>query len=209
MRTNLKKIILMLMAILLIQSVWAEKEEDGFRIKVENSNEYPSNGKTVTDIMNILTSISTIKGTQYYSQSAGEMTTLFTEAYVIDSEEAAAPQSDPVFTEELPQNYSLLAQMEDSRFGTNNYLFCYQIQDNHINLQITNLTKLKYAGFKAVDENNFIFLLDIFVQDDKILVNNTGLCSPVSVPFMEKKINSAITNRINALLGWFEGEITK
>ena len=45
---------------------------------------------------------------------------------------------------------------------------------------------------------------------DEIQVYNAGFCKPAVLPsFMEKRVNNAITNRMDALFGWFEKGITE
>ena len=181
-----------------------------YPVRVECRATYDRNGKSTADILNYLTSLSTIKGTQYYSQSKKEVTTLFTDAYTVDHPRHANRIEDYKLENPLPQGIDIYGMLEDSRFKDNVYQFSYLIDDNHITLKITNMDNLKYGPIKAIETHCFLILMDIVLTDNEIQVYNAGFCKPTVLPaFMEKRVNNAITNRIDALFGWFEKGITE
>ena len=181
-----------------------------YPVRVECKATYKRNGKSTADIANILTSLSTIKGTQYYSQTKKEVTTLFTDAYTVDHPRHANKIEDLSLKEPLPQGVDIYGMLEDSRFKDNVYQFSYLFDENHITMKITNMDTLKYGFIKAIDTHCFLFILDIVLTEDEIQVYNAGFCKPMVLPsFMENRVNNAITNRMDALFGWFEKGITK
>ena len=181
-----------------------------YPIRIECRATYARNGKSTADIVNHLTGISTIKGTQYYSQTKKEVTTLFTDAYTVDHPRHANKIEDHQLGTPLPMGIDIYGMLEDSRFKENVYQFSYLFDDNHITLKITNMNTLKYGFIKAVDTHCFLSVLDIVLTEDEIQVYNAGFCKPAVLPsFMEKRINNAITNRIDALFGWFEKGIAE
>lgn len=181
-----------------------------YPVRVECKATYARNGKSISDIAGILTGISTIKGTQYYSQTKKEVTTLFTDAYTVDHPRHANRIDDHHLGTELPMGIDIYGMLEDSRFKDNVYQFSYLFDDNHITLKITNMSTLKYGFIKAIDTHCFLFLLDIVLTEDEIQVYNAGFCKPAVLPaFMETRVNNAITNRMDALFGWFEKEVTR
>ena len=181
-----------------------------YPVRVECKATYKRNGKSAADIANILTDISSIKGTQYYSQSKKEVTTLFTDAYTVDHPRHANRIEDHSFNGTLPMGIDIYGMLEDSRFKDNVYQFSYLFDENHITLKITNMDNLKYGPIKAIETHCFLVLMDIVLTDDEIQVYNAGFCKPAVLPsFMEKRVNSAITNRMDALYGWFEKGITE
>ena len=176
-----------------------------YPVRVECKATYDRNGKSTADIVNYLTSLSTIKGTQYYSQSKKEVTTLFTDACTVDHPRHANRIEDHKLGNPLPQGIDIYGMLEDSRFKDNVYQFSYLFDDNHITLKITNMDNLKYGPIKAIETHCFLVLMDIVLTVDEIQVYNVGFCKPTVLPsFMEKRVNNAITNRIDALFGWFE-----
>ncbi len=180
-----------------------------YPVRVECRATYGRNGKSTSDIANYLTGISTIKGTQYYSQTKKEVTTLFTDAYTVDHPRHANRIGDKVLDNPLPAGTDIYGMLEDSRFKDNVYQFSYLFDDNHITLMITNMDTLKYGFIKAIETHCFLFILDIVLTEDEIQVYNAGFCKPAVLPsFMEKRVNNAITNRMDALFGWFEKGIT-
>jgi len=181
-----------------------------YPVRIESSATYKLNGKSMLEIANRLTGISTIKGTEYYSQRKKETAILFDDAYTVDNPKKPNRTDDVKFTRELPPGIDIYGLLDDSRFGENVYLFSYRFTESGISLMITNFDNLKYGFIKAVEPNNFMFLLDIAVTDDEIKVYNAGFCNPTILPsFMEERIKGALTNRINALFNWFEKEVTE
>ena len=181
-----------------------------YPVRVECKATYQRNGKSTADIAEILTGISTIKGTQYYSQSKKEVTTLFTDAYTVDHPRHANRIEDHKLGNQLPMGIDIYGMLEDSRFKDNVYQFSYLFDENHITLKITNMDTLKYGFIKAIETHCFLFILDIVLTEDEIQVYNAGFCKPAVLPsFMEKRVNNAITNRMDALFGWFEKGITE
>ena len=181
-----------------------------YPVRVECKATYQRNGKSAADIAEILTGISTIKGTQYYSQSKKEVTTLFTDAYTVDHPRHANKIEDHHLGNQLPMGIDIYGMLEDSRFKDNIYQFSYLFDENHITLKITNMDNLKYGPIKAIETHCFLVLMDIVLTDNEIQVYNAGFCKPAVLPsFMEKRVNSAITNRMDALFGWFEKGITE
>ena len=181
-----------------------------YPVRIECKAVYNRNGKSTADIVNYLTALSTIKGTQYYSQSQKAITTLFTDAYTVDHPRHAHKIDDHHLENPLPQGIDIYGMLEDSRFKDNVYQFSYLFDENHITLKITNMDTLKYGFIKAIDTHCFLSVLDIVLTEDEIQVYNAGFCKPAVLPsFMEKRVNNAITNRIDALFGWFEKGITE
>ena len=162
--------------------------EDG-EVRVECKTTFERNGKSTVDIANYLTSLSTIKGTQYYSQRENKVTTLFTDAYTVDQPRNAKRIEDHHLVPPLPQSLDIYGMLEDSRFKDNVYQFSYLFEESHIKLKIT---------------------MDIAITENEIQVSSTGACKPAVLPsFLEKRVNNAIANRIDALFGWFEKGITE
>lgn len=180
---------------------------ENYPIKTESAVVLKRNGRSRSDIINILAGISSIKGTKYYSETEKKVITLFSDACTVKSVSEPDPVPDMFFSDDLPETFTAAGKLKDSRFGSNIYIFSYKIDGNNISMRITNSDTLKFSIFNAVEKNNFIFLIDITIEEENILVYSAGLCKPASVPFLKKRINSSIINRMDALLRWFKGEI--
>ena len=151
--------------------------EDG-EVRVECKASYERNGKSTIDIADYITSLSTIKGTQYYSQRENKVTTLFTDAYTVDQPHRASRIGDPHMVSPLPQSLDIYGMLEDSRFKDNVYQFSYLFVDNHIKLKITNMDTLKYGFLKAIDAQCFNITMDIVLTENEIQVSSSGSCKP-------------------------------
>lgn|GEM_PF-5710298 len=181
-----------------------------FPVRVESAVAIKREGRTTLDVLNTLTSISTIKGTRYFSHGKQEDTILFSDAYTVDSANNPVKVEDVRVSGRLPAMLEITAMLDDSRFKDNLYQFSYRIEENHISLMIANRDDLRFMGCKAIEAGNFMFILDIFLTEENIVVYNAGFCKPAKLPsFLKDRVKKAITNRVDALFGWFEGEVNK
>lgn len=189
---------------------YAASISPSYPIKVESATVIKREGRSTLDVLNTLTDISSIKGTKYYSHGKKEDTILFKDAYTVDSYKNPVPVEDVQVSGRLPAGLEITAMLEDSRFKDNLYQFSYRVEENHISLMITNWDNLRFFGCNAIETNNFMFLLDIFLTEENIVVYNAGFCKPSVLPaFLKDRVRNAITNRMDALFGWFEGEVCK
>jgi hypothetical protein len=96
-------------------------------------------------IYNLMQCITSLKGLEYYSRTAGGYRVLFDEAYTVESPAALVRIPDRVFTE-LPAFSRSYAVLSDSRFGTFTAEIIYRAFPDGITLSMTNLTPLHFLG---------------------------------------------------------------
>ena len=101
-------------------------------------------------IYNILRSLSTMKGIQYYSASRERMRTLFAESYVVEGPDGEKRLPDPV-ADEIPVYSRLYALQEDLTFGENIYLMEFHYSGETFLLDSTNLTTMNYFFLPMVN----------------------------------------------------------
>lgn len=164
--------------------------------------------------MNMLTSISTIKGITYISYSAGDKpVVLFEDAYTLDSS-GKKKTADTIF-KYAPDQYELStkAYLKDNRFGGNTYSVDYRISGNEIFMKMTNLSALKLLLFKAVDAGELDMCMDVVLTDEGFALFGmaTVYNRPTAVNAVVTTVDlpSAFMRRITALKDWFLQEVSR
>lgn len=202
----------------------AEEDEGGEKVLVSGISAfvpYPDSWSDMDyserklEIINTLLSISTIKGITYISYSAGEKAkTLFSDAYTLTAAKKGKKAYDAEFIY-APDTYSyeIAAYLKDNIFGGNTYTVNYEISGDEIFMTVTNVSKLKFLFFTAVDEGELDLSVDVLMTEEGIAV--FGLATVrnadeyVKTPVTDVHLPSAFTRRITSLKDWFVEEINK
>ncbi len=157
---------------------------------------------SLTELYNILLSIRTMKGIEYYSASRKKMRTLFTESYFIESPDNPVSIPDPVVP--APENeFTLYADQTDKTFGRNIYRTEYRSGEDVIWVKMVNETSMKYKFIKMVDPGNISINLFVKKVDDGILFYGITGVKTFSFFGLEKTKKESFYNRIKAMYGWF------
>lgn len=167
------------------------------------------------EIINTLLSISTIKGITYISYSAGEKPkTLFSDAYTLTAAKKGKKATDASFVY-APDSYSydIAAYLKDNIFGGNTYTVNYDISSDEIFMKITNVSKLKFFFFTAVEEGELDLCVDVLMTEEGIAIFGLATVRDadeyVKTPVTDVHLPSAFTRRITSLKDWFVEEINK
>lgn len=196
------------------KAVEAEAEENSFSMIGTAFYAYPEKWQEMNyeekrlALVNILTAISTQKGIEYISRTAGNKPkTLFSESYLVsEPENKKSKIEDPVYTE-VPESISLFSYQKDNRFGGNFYSLDYTINGNEVFLRINNITAMKFMGVKCVDTNGLYLYMDVILCDEGLLVCSMATVydqkPTVSLVFYTVDLESSFTRRLNALKDWF------
>jgi len=153
-------------------------------------------------MFNQLTSISTLAGIQYYSESRKTMRTFYESSQVIDNPINKRPLPDPVFAAPV-DSLTLHARQKDLTFGDNVYRFDYRTGADAIIFVQENLTAMNAGIVPAVGKNKFRTIVAAIDAGDSILIYAAAMAKAVSLPGMGERIGSSFTNRAQAILGWF------
>lgn len=166
-------------------------------------------------IINTLLSISTIKGITYISDSAGDKPkTLFSDAYTLTAAKKGKKATDASFVY-APESYSydIAAYLKDNIFGGNTYTVNYDISSDEIFMTITNVSKLKFLFFTAVNEGELDLCVDVLMTKEGIAIFGLATVREadeyVKTPVTDVHLPSAFTRRITSLKDWFVEEINK
>jgi hypothetical protein len=157
-----------------------------------------------TSLFNQLVALSTLSGIQYYSESRRAMRTFYEFSRVIDNPTAKNPLPDPVFATP-PATLTLYARQKDLTFGDNLYSFSYRTSADAIIFVQENLTSMNAGIIPAVGKNKFRTVMAVIDTGDGLLVYAAAMAKTASLPGMADRIGASFTNRVQAVLGWFEG----
>jgi hypothetical protein len=153
-------------------------------------------------IFNILRSMSTMKGIQYYSASRERMRTLFAESYVVDGPDGQTRLPDPV-AEEIPPYSKLYALQEDLTFGENIYVTEFRYSGESFLLDSTNLTTMTYFFLPMVKPQNSVTLILLIPKGDRILFYGAVGAHTGGFLGLARSREDSFYNRLKAIYGWF------
>jgi hypothetical protein len=157
-------------------------------------------------IYNILHSVSSMEGIEYYSVTRGRMRTLFAQSYAVADPESLRRIPDPVFTRIPPYNEQYIFQ-EDLTFGRNVYRAEYLARDAGFILTYRNLTQMRYYFIPAVKPDDSLTVIMVIPQGRELLFYGVMAAHSVSFFGLERSREESFYNRLNALYGWFTREM--
>jgi len=161
-----------------------------------------------TAIFNQLTALSTLTGIQYYSASRKAMRVFYESSTVIDNPTEKKPLPDPAFAV-LPNSHILYARQRDLTFGDNIYRFEYHAGADIIFFSQENLSSMSAGIIPAIGKNKFRTVLAVIDTGDTLLIYAAAMAKTASVPGLGDRIGSSFTNRVKAILKWFDGRADK
>jgi hypothetical protein len=153
-------------------------------------------------IYNILRSMSTMRGIQYYSASRERMRTLFAESYVVDGPDAEKRLPDPVVGE-IPPFSKLYVLQEDLTFGENVYATEFRYSGDYYLLDSTNLTTMHYLFFPMVKPENSVTLILLIPAGEELLFYGAVGAHTMRLLGLARSREDSFYNRLKAIYGWF------
>jgi len=196
----------------------AGTEENSFSVAITAFAPYPESFDSMSQeermlvLLNILTSVSTQKGTTYISRTAGNKSRiLIEESYCIqDPSSPNARIDDPVFTS-LPDSLVLYSYQKDNRFGGNTFVLDYTVSENEIFMKVTNHTDMKFLGISCVKPQKLSMFIDVFCTDDGLVVSCLATVydrnPTITILFYTVDIENSFKRRIIGLKDWFIEEL--
>lgn len=162
----------------------------------------PNNQKSLA---NILCSISTLKGLQYYSPSRKRMRLLYKDSYIVRKEEVKGKvkyvkMDDPV---KLFDGMSCLVFQEDLTFGKNVYEAKYFLDDGGVSLVFFNAEPLYYSIFKALDAKDLNSMLIAYDVGEYLLLYTSTRAKFKKIIGLENKVKNSFMARLDAMEKWF------
>ncbi len=157
---------------------------------------------------NILRSISTLKGVEYYSVLDGKMRVLFSNSYAVDNATDKKRIADPLVTS-LPPESSITIMQDDTRFGTNYYRVRYLAAADAISMTMTNITTLSLLFIPVISPQDMQLHLVVLPYQGSRLFYGSVVVRVGTMLGLQGIVRDSFHNRINALYGWFKSMADK
>ncbi len=169
-----------------------------------------SSKKAQLELYNLLRSVSSMQGIEYYSVTYGRMRELFSESYVITDAKARTPMADPLLAV-VPLTDELLIMQKDTTFGENLYKANYltDANDEAILLNIVNETTLRFNLLPIFEPSNLFTSMLIIPTSDSILFYGVISAKVPPIPFIKSRFQESLINRLIALRSWFEASLAR
>jgi hypothetical protein len=158
-------------------------------------------------LYNILLSVSTLEGLEYYSASRGEMRLLFEESWVIANPDDKEPLPDKLAIS-VPAQESIFIHQKDKSFGSNESVMTFRAASDVFAADIINLTPMRYKGIiKVVDPENMQVHLIVVPVEEGLLLYGTMSAKTRNVKAFLDRARNSFTNRVVALTGWYKDRL--
>ncbi|MEL3908668.1 MAG: hypothetical protein P1P64_06615 [Treponemataceae bacterium] len=158
--------------------------------------------KDLQKINNILHSVSTLEGIEYYSTSRKTMRTLYEKSYAIK----AITSGKKTVYEKTPDNLKAKEQLvlqKDLTFGEYIYRYSYFAEDNGIGFVCENMDKLKYGFISLVAPQEMNVALVIIDLGDYLLAYANTRANFAKLPGISEKLQNSFSTRAEAIYNWF------
>jgi hypothetical protein len=158
-------------------------------------------------IYNILRSISSMQGIEYYSASRKRMRTLFDKSYVIAGPEDPEPRPDPL-VDAIPTFSELYVFQKDLTFGENVYLWEYRYPGSYCLIVNRNITTMRYFFFPMVKPLESVTYILLIPNGELILFYGASGARTMKLMGLERTREDSFYNRLKAIYGWFTDSMT-
>lgn len=166
---------------------------------------------TITDsdklfIINILHSISSMQGIQYYSHTRKKLTTLFEKSYVIQYP-SLQRLNDPI-VRNLQQTYTFYILQKDNTLGEVAYHCMINHSTDFIVLKIENISAIKYKMMPIVEKHKFKFFLFVLDKGKDIAIYCVySIDITTGRVLLMQNIKESLYNRSDAIIVWFYNKL--
>lgn len=160
-------------------------------------------------IFNVLRSISTMEGIDYYSHTRDRRRELFHESTVINNPDDRTPVADPL-VEKIPEYDQIYAFQHDSSFGKNSYTLTYRYGAGAYYLRLVNLTPVRYLGvIPVVSREAMHVYVSILATDEGLVFYGYAAVDVITTLGMESRLKNSFENRVEAIFNWFQDEVER
>lgn len=160
-----------------------------------------STGSDMKLISQIVQSISTLEGIEYYSNSAGKTKILYSDVYVIDNLKNKNKLPDDETAE--VNNRELYTCFVDASFGECFYKVNYKQKDNELSMIITLVEPIKFGFINAIKADNLVICINILDKGDYLLMYLNAKVNYPSLSIFDNRVRSSLQARVDALYNWF------
>lgn len=151
---------------------------------------------------NVIRSIGSMKGIEYYSASRKAMRLFYEESSLASGPDGKVPLPDSPRAA-LPASERLFARQKDLSFGDNVYRIDLRTGPDYVLSVTTNLTAMRYGILPVAGPERLTVRVLIVVADDAILFYVMSSARVAVIPGMRGKLEDSFGNRAAAVFAWF------
>lgn len=161
----------------------------------------------VEKVSKILRSISTMKGSEYYSNRHKKWEVLYHDACLLDSKENKKPIPDD--TEGSADGKILYCMQDDNSFGKCYYQLEYRQTEKEVSVYFDNFEPLKFGPITAAKAHNVKINLVAVDEGDYYLVYLLVQASYPRISLFENMMLDSFNSRVDSIYKWFVREANK
>lgn len=162
---------------------------------------------SVEKVSRILRSISTMKGSEYYSNRHKKWEVLYHDAYLVDSPETKVKIPDD--TEDSADGKILYCMQDDNSFGKCYYSLSYHQTEKEVSVCFDNFEPLKFGPVTAAKSHNIKINLLAVDAGDYYLVYLMVQAYYPRISLFENMMLDSFNARIDSIYKWFVREASK
>lgn len=165
----------------------------------------PAHRQQITEnqtISNILHSISSLQGIEYYSTSRGKMRTLYEKSYAVKSVNNSKKTEYKKVNDDMTAKEQLALQ-KDLTFGEFIYKYSYFAENDGVGFVCQNLETLKYGLLPLVGPREMNVSLAIMDFGDYLLAYANTRANFAKFIGLENKLKNSFSTRSDAIYNWF------
>ncbi|MBO7055164.1 MAG: hypothetical protein J6W37_07255 [Bacteroidales bacterium] len=161
----------------------------------------------ISDVSKVFSSISTLKGIQYYSNSHERWETLYKEAgFINNTKEKRFVADDKIIVRPTTDYYCLL---QDNSLGDCVFKINYAESGNMVTANFILVEPLTFWGITGVQANDLRIQLKATKVQDTIQAVITIEARYREISFIEDMIPKSLDARLDALYRWITKSLTK
>lgn len=165
------------------------------------------NSLSIDDVSKIIRSISTMKGTEYYSNRHKKWETLYHDAYLVKSPKEKIRIPDD--TEGSADGKTLYCMQDDNSFGKCYYELTYKQRQNEVSVCFDNFEPLKFGPITAAKAHNVKINLVVVDEGEYFLVYLIVQAYYPRISVLEEKMIDSFNARVDSIYKWFVAEMSE
>lgn len=186
---------------------WTEKQNPRMTSEKLFYVEKTNKSQNIELVSKIIRSISTMKGTEYYSNRHKKWETLYHDAYLIKSKTEKIAVADDV--EGSANGKKLYCFQKDNSFGNCYYELNYIQTENEVSVFFDNFESLKFGPITAAKPHNVKINLVILDEGDYFLAYMVVQAYYPNISILEEKMIDSFNSRVDSIFNWFESNLNK
>lgn len=162
-------------------------------------------GTETLTIYNILRSVGTLQGIEYWSASRGKMRLFYEESWRVVSFEDRTRVPDAA-VEVVPPAETFIVWQKDLSFGGNVNRIDYRSADGGVLMESTNLTKMSYGIVPVAAAGALKVRILALPVDEGVFFWIVSSAHAATIPGMRGKLEASFGNRAEAIFRWFSAK---